>query len=144
MTLEEIAGVLVHGTLPIAGGNDSNHPAGYDEIKVSSFIKGSHVNAFITRGNVSKEGITADLEWMHRVGIGGMQMFDGDLGHLDKPVIWMTPEWKDAFHHAGAETDRLGFDLSMAASGGWSETAGPWTSHFLAFCALVKSATYTF
>ena len=31
-------------------------------------------------GNVSKEGITADLEWMHRVGIGGMQMFDGDLG----------------------------------------------------------------
>lgn len=51
-------------------------------------------------GNVSKEGITADLEWMHRVGIGGMQMFDGDLGvarYLDKPVIWMTPEWKDAF-----------------------------------------------
>ena len=31
-------------------------------------------------GNVTNEGITADLEWMHRVGIGGMQMFDGDLG----------------------------------------------------------------
>jgi len=31
-------------------------------------------------GNVTKAGITADLEWMHRVGIGGMQMFDGDLG----------------------------------------------------------------
>ncbi len=80
-------------------------------------------------GNVSKEGITADLEWMHRVGIGGMQMFDGDLGvarYLDKPVIWMTPEWKDAFHHAGAEADRLGLEMSMAASGGWSETAGPW------------------
>src|SRR6185437_16533153 len=80
-------------------------------------------------GNVSKEGITADLEWMHRVGIGGMQMFDGDLGvarYIDKPVIWMTPEWKDAFHHAGAEADRLGLEMSMAASGGWSETAGPW------------------
>src|SRR3984893_1626899 len=80
-------------------------------------------------GNVSKEGITADLEWMHRVGIGGMQMFDGDLGvarYIDKPVIWMTPEWKDAFHHAGAEADRLGLEMAMAASGGWSETAGPW------------------
>jgi hypothetical protein len=66
---------------------------------------------------------------MHRVGIGGMQMFDGDLGvaqYLDKPVIWMTPEWKAALRHAGAEADRLGLDMSMAASGGWSETAGPW------------------
>jgi len=26
-------------------------------------------------GNVTKEGITADLEWMKRVGIAGMQMF---------------------------------------------------------------------
>jgi alpha-L-rhamnosidase len=80
-------------------------------------------------GNVSKPGITADLEWMHRVGIGGMQMFDGDLGvaqYLEKPVIWMTPEWKDAFRHAGSEAERLGLEMSMAASGGWSETAGPW------------------
>ncbi len=82
-------------------------------------------------GNVSKEGITADLEWMHRVGIGGMQMFDGDLGvarYLETPVIWMTPEWKDAFRHAGAEGDRIGLEMSMAASGGWSETAGPWVT----------------
>src|ERR1700693_2733007 len=66
-------------------------------------------------GNVSKDGITADLEWMHRVGIGGMQMFDGDLGvarYVDKPVIWMTPEWKDAFRHAGAEAERLGLEMS--------------------------------
>ena len=27
-------------------------------------------------GNVTQPGITADLEWMHRVGIAGMQMFD--------------------------------------------------------------------
>ena len=32
-------------------------------------------------GNVTKEGITADLEWMHRVGIAGMQMIDGESGH---------------------------------------------------------------
>ena len=80
-------------------------------------------------GNVTKEGITADLEWMHRVGIGGFQMFDGDLStprFVDHPLVWMTPEWKDAWHHAAAEADRLNLEMGMAASGGWSETAGPW------------------
>lgn len=80
-------------------------------------------------GNVTKEGITADLEWMKRVGIGGMQMFDGSLGvpqFTDKRLVWMTPDWKDAFRHAAAEADRLGLEMTMAASGGWSETAGPW------------------
>jgi hypothetical protein len=80
-------------------------------------------------GNVTKEGITADLEWMKRVGIAGMQMFDGSLGvpvFVDKRLVWMTPEWKDAFRHAAAEADRLGLEMAMAASGGWSETAGPW------------------
>ena len=80
-------------------------------------------------GNVTKEGITADTEWMKRTGIAGMQMFDGNLGtpqFVDKRLVWMTPEWKDAFRHAAVEADRLGLEMSMAASGGWSETAGPW------------------
>jgi hypothetical protein len=62
-------------------------------------------------GNVTKEGITADLEWMKRTGIAGMQMFDGNLGtpqFVEKRLVWMTPEWKEAFRHAGAEADRLG------------------------------------
>jgi alpha-L-rhamnosidase len=29
-------------------------------------------------GNVTEKGITADLEWMHRVNIGGFQMFERD------------------------------------------------------------------
>lgn len=79
-------------------------------------------------GNVTKEGITADLEWMARTGIGGMNMFDGSLGtpqFVEKRLVWMTPEWKDAFRHAAAEADRLGLEMSMAASGGWSESGGP-------------------
>ena len=71
-------------------------------------------------GNVTEAGITADLEWMHRVGIGGMHMFDGDMGaplFVDKPLIWMTPEWKSAWRHAAAEADRLHMEMSMAASG---------------------------
>jgi hypothetical protein len=42
-------------------------------------------------GNVTKAGITADLEWMKRVGIGGFQMFDGSLWvpqFVDKRLVW--------------------------------------------------------
>jgi hypothetical protein len=95
-------------------------------------------------GNVTQEGITADLEWMHRVGIGGMQMFDGDLGvpHYMKPVIWMTAEWKAAMQHAAGEANRLHLEMSMAASGGWSETAGPWVKPDEAMKKAVWSETH--
>jgi alpha-L-rhamnosidase len=95
-------------------------------------------------GNVTKEGITADLEWMKRVGIGGMQMFDGSLGvpqFTEKRLVWMTPDWKDAFRHTAAEADRLGLEMSMAASGGWSETAGPWVKPEQGMKKLVWSET---
>jgi hypothetical protein len=95
-------------------------------------------------GNVTKEGITADLEWMKRVGIGGMQMFDGSLGtpqFVDRRLVWMTPEWKDAFRHAAAEADRLGLEMTMAASGGWSETGGPWVKPEQAMKKVVWSET---
>jgi hypothetical protein len=80
-------------------------------------------------GNVTQPGITADLEWMHRVRIGGMTMIDGDISvpvYVDKPLIWMTPAWKAAWRHSAAEADRLHLKMSMASSGGWSETGGPW------------------
>lgn len=80
-------------------------------------------------GNVTREGITADMEWMKRVGIGGVVMFDGSLGtpqFVPKRLVWMTPDWKLAFRHAASEADRLGLTMNMAASGGWSESGGPW------------------
>ena len=95
-------------------------------------------------GNVTREGITADLEWMKRVGIGGMQMFDGSLGtpqFVENRLVWMTPPWKAAFRHAAAEADRLGLEMTMAASGGWSETGGPWVKPNQAMKKVVWSET---
>ncbi|MBU6268162.1 MAG: glycoside hydrolase [Sphingomonadales bacterium] len=80
-------------------------------------------------GNVTKDGIAKDMAWMKRVGIGGMQNFDASLMTpkiVDKRLVYMTPEWKDAFHFAASEADRLGLELAIAASPGWSETGGPW------------------
>ena len=95
-------------------------------------------------GNVTREGITADLEWMKRVGIGGMQMFDGSLGtpqFVENRLVWMTPAWKAAFRHAAAEAQRLGLEMSMAASGGWSVTGGPWVKPAQAMKKVVWSDT---
>src|SRR3954464_10889079 len=80
-------------------------------------------------GNITKEGITADLEWMHRAGLGGYQNFDAALQTpqvVDKRLAYMTPEWKDAFQHAILLGDQLGFEMAIAGSPGWSESGGPW------------------
>lgn len=80
-------------------------------------------------GNVTKDGIAKDMAWMKRVGIGGLQNFDAALQTpqvVDKRLVYMTPEWKDAFRFAAQEADRLGLELAIAASPGWSETGGPW------------------
>src|SRR5690348_18298446 len=95
-------------------------------------------------GNVTTEGITADLEWMKRVGIGGFQMFDGGFGvpqFTEKRLVWMTPERKVAFHHAGTEASRLGLEMAIAASGGWSEADVPWVGRGPAMKKAVWSDT---
>jgi hypothetical protein len=95
-------------------------------------------------GNITKEGITADLEWMKRVGIGGFQNFDAALGRdqvVDKRLVYMTPEWKDAFRHATELADRLGLEEAIAGSPGWSESGGPWVTPQQAMKKLVWSET---
>jgi len=80
-------------------------------------------------GNISKEGIKLDLEWMHRVGIAGFQNFDAALQTpqvVDKRLAYMTPEWKDAFRYAIQQGDQLGMEMAIAGSPGWSESGGPW------------------
>ncbi len=80
-------------------------------------------------GNISKEGIKLDLEWMHRAGLKGFQNFDAALATpqvVDHRLAYMTPEWKDAFKYATTLADQLGMEEAIAASPGWSETGGPW------------------
>ena len=80
-------------------------------------------------GNITKEGIKLDLEWMNRVGIGGFQNFDASLGTpklVEKRLVYMTPEWKDAFLFTTKLADQLGLEEAIAGSPGWSESGGPW------------------
>ncbi|MGA2536794.1 MAG: glycosyl hydrolase [Terracidiphilus sp.] len=80
-------------------------------------------------GNITKDGIKLDLEWMHRVGIGGFHNFDAALQTpqvVDHRLAYMTPEWKDAFKYATTLADQLGMAEGIAGSPGWSESGGPW------------------
>ena len=80
-------------------------------------------------GNITKDGIAKDLEWMKRSGIGGFQNFDAALATpqiVEKRLTYMTPEWKDAFHFTAKLADSLQLEMAIAGSPGWSESGGPW------------------
>lgn len=84
-------------------------------------------------GDVTKEGITADLESMARIGIGGAQIFnvaqhDALLRHTEPPgpVQTLGPEWRALTRHAIQEAERLGLELTIHNCPGWSESGGPW------------------
>jgi hypothetical protein len=94
--------------------------------------------------NITKEGIKLDLEWMKRIGIGGFQNFDAAFATpqvVDKRLVYMTPEWKDAFLYAATLADQLGLEMAIAGSPGWSQTGGPWVPPAQAMKKLVWSTT---
>jgi hypothetical protein len=80
-------------------------------------------------GNVTRQGVDLDLAWMKRIGIGGVQMFDGSLGTpaiVQPNASFMSPPWKAAFAEAVHTAHSLNLEFAIASAPGWSETGGPW------------------
>ena len=48
-------------------------------------------------GNITREGITADLEAMRRVGIGGVLIMEVDQGAPKGPARFASPQWRELF-----------------------------------------------
>jgi hypothetical protein len=97
-----------------------------------------------TGGNITKEGITKDLEWMKRIGIAGMQLADVSFGAgqtVENKIEFASPEWLDAVHYAASQADRLGLEMAIFSSAGWSLTGGPWVKPEQAMKKLVWSQT---
>ena len=95
-------------------------------------------------GNISDDGITLDLDWMHRVGLGGVTIFEGAINTpqvVPHRLIYMTPEWKHAFTWAVTHAHDLGMEVAIASSPGWSETGGPWVPASQGIKKMVWSAT---
>ena len=77
-------------------------------------------------GNISREGITADLEAMAGIGLGGANIFNVSCDIPTGPVGYLSPEWLGLVHHAASEAKRLGLDLGIQNCAGWSTSGGPW------------------
>jgi len=90
-------------------------------------------------GNISREGITADLEAMKRLGIGGALIMS--LGSEPPgPVRFMTPEYRAMMHHAFSEAARLGLQIDLNNDDGWND-GGPWMTPDLAMQRLTWTET---
>lgn len=77
-------------------------------------------------GNISKEGLTADLEYMKRASYGGAMMFNVGVGIPKGSVDYASPQWDEMTLHAVKEAERLGLELYLQNSPGYSGTGGPW------------------
>src|SRR5271166_6620081 len=66
---------------------------------------------FPLSGNLSKEGITADLEALQRVGIGGVLYMETDQGAPLGPADFAGPLWRELFRHARKEANRLRLEI---------------------------------
>ncbi len=86
--------------------------------------------------NFSKEGITKDLEAMKAAGIGGATIFNlaSAVQESHKPTLnnpwpdqtYRSPKYWEALRHAAAEAQRLGLEIGLHNTVGYSTTGGPW------------------
>jgi len=83
-------------------------------------------------GAVSKEGITADLEAMRGIGLGGAYLMpirspSDNTSFVYSPAYeQLTPEWWNLVRFSMEEADRLNLKLGMHICDGFALAWGPW------------------
>ncbi len=96
-------------------------------------------------GNVSKEGITKDLEALAKAGFSGIHLFHGQFGGpwpgVDPQITSLSPHWDDAVRHAAEECQRIGITFFMNNTPGWATSGGPWIEPSNAMRNLIWSRT---
>jgi hypothetical protein len=96
---------------------------------------------FPLNGNLTREGITADLEAMARVGIGGVLYMEVDQGAPMGPADFAGPLWRELLQHAGREARRLSLEINMNNDAGWCGSGGPWITPELSMQKVVWTQT---
>jgi hypothetical protein len=78
--------------------------------------------------NITREGLTRDLEALKHSGIRGIQLFNknGPVYPGVPQVKILTPEWRELIRHAADECQRLGLTFTLQNCPGWSLAGGPW------------------
>jgi hypothetical protein len=116
--------LMTGATAPGSAGDELNDLAG-DFVNPPDSAR-PWVYWFWLNGNITKEGVTADLEAMQRVGIGGVLIMEVDQGAPAGPVDFVGDQWRELFMHVLAEAERLGLEVNMNNDAGWNGSGGPW------------------
>lgn len=77
-------------------------------------------------GNITKDGITRDLEAMKECGIAGFQLFEAGTGIPEGAIKSLSDEWRELVIYTIKEAERLGLEFAMHNCPGWSSSGGPW------------------
>lgn len=91
-------------------------------------------------GNLSKEGMTADLESMKQAGIGNVIFLEVNVGVPRGPIDFLGEQWYALFKHAVDECKRLGINMTLGIGPGWAGSGGPWVSPAQSMQHLVSSS----
>lgn len=91
--------------------------------------------------DISKDGITRDLEAMKKAGIGGV--FIGNINDVGKDgnVPVLSEEWWSLMVHAVVEAKRIGVEVGIFNCPGWSQSGGPWIDYKKAMRYLTYNET---
>lgn len=95
----------------------------------------------VMSGNMTREGLTKDLEAIAEAGIGGIVLFHVTQGISFGPVKFNSPEHHDLIVHAAAECERLGIKFNFHNADGWSSSGGPWITPEQSMKRVVSSHT---
>ncbi len=91
-------------------------------------------------GNVTREGIIADLQAMHEVGVGGVFLMDIGI-HPAGPVVYHSRQWYDLVKLAVGEAQKHDIQVGFHCPG-WSASGGPWVTPEMAMQELTWSETH--
>jgi hypothetical protein len=94
-------------------------------------------------GNVTKEGVTADLEAMQRAGLGGCYLFNCGGQYPEGDARFMQPKWLEMMAHTVREAERLGLKFGVHNCDGFSQSGGPWITPETSMKELAWSVTDT-
>ena len=93
-------------------------------------------------GNMSREGMTADLDSMKKAGIGSLVFLEVNVGIPRGPVEFLSEQWQELFKHAESECRRLNIRMTLGIGPGWTGSGGPWVAAGESMQHLVSSTIF--
>ena len=96
---------------------------------------------FWLNSNITREGITADLEAMKAAGIGGVLIMEVDQGAPVGDVPFAGPKWLELFKHVCPRPSGSGIEVNMNNDAGWNGSGGPWIKPELSMQKIVWTET---